>query len=160
MAAELSVAARHGVDVVKEGKRAQTAQLTLGLAYAEYMASLARKGASPSTIGLYEKNHRLYLGRFEKRVLVELTRAELRAFHASLEPRGKTAANAVLRLMRTVISFAMKRLDVELASNPCVGVEWFRERVTDRRLRRLTWGRFGARLRGLRTPSVEVFGSC
>ena len=30
--------------------------------------------------------------------------------------------------MRTVISFAMKRLDVELASNPCVGVEWFRER--------------------------------
>ena len=61
-------------------------------------------------------------------MLTELTRAELRAFHASLEPRGKTAANAVLRLMRTVISFAMKRLDVELASNPCVGVEWFRER--------------------------------
>jgi integrase len=60
--------------------------------------------------------------------LVELTRAELRAFHASLEPRGKTAANAVLRLVRTVISFAMKRLDVELSSNPCICVEWFKER--------------------------------
>lgn len=128
MAAELSVAARNGVDAIKERKQAQTAQLTFGHAYAEYMASLARKGASAATIRLCEKNHRLYLGRFEKRVLTELTRAELRAFHASLEPRGKTAANAVLRLMRTVISFAMKRLDVELASNPCVGVEWFRER--------------------------------
>ena len=128
MAAELSVAARNGVDAIKERKRAQTAQLTFGYAYAEYMASLARKGASAATIRLCEKNHRLYLGRFEKRVLTELTRSELRAFHASLEPRGKTAANAVLRLMRTVISFAIKRLDVELATNPCIGVEWFRER--------------------------------
>jgi integrase len=128
MAAELSVAARNGVDAIKERKQAQTAQLTFGHAYAEYMASLARKGASAATIRLCEKNHRLYLGRFEKRILTELTRSELRAFHASLEPRGKTAANAVLRLMRTVISFAMKRLDVDLASNPCIGVEWFRER--------------------------------
>jgi integrase len=128
MAAELSVAARNGVDAIKERKRAQTAQLTFGYAYAEYMASLARKSASAATIRLCEKNHRLYLGRFEKRVLTELTRSELRAFHASLEPRGKTAANAVLRLMRTVISFAIKRLDVELATNPCIGVEWFRER--------------------------------
>ena len=84
MAAELSVAARNGVDAIKERKQAQTAQLTFGHAYAEYMASLARKGASAATIRLCEKNHRLYLGQFEKRVLTELTRAELRAFHASL----------------------------------------------------------------------------
>jgi integrase len=90
--------------------------------------SLVRKGASPMTIALNEKNHRLYLGRFEKRALVELTRTELRSFHASLEPRGMTAANAALRLMRTVISFAMKRLDVQLSWNPCIGVEWFKER--------------------------------
>ena len=104
MAAELSVAARNGVDAIKERKAEAAAQLTFGFAYAEYMASLARKGASPMTIRLCEKNHRLYLGRFENRPLVDLTRAELRAFHASLEPRGKTAANAVLRLVRTVIS--------------------------------------------------------
>jgi integrase len=128
MAAELSVAARNGVDVIKARKAEAATQVTFGFAYAEYMASLARKGASAMTIRLCEKNHRLYLGKFEKRPLVELTRAELRAFHASLEPRGKTAANAVLRLVRTVISFAMKRLDVELSSNPCIGVEWFKER--------------------------------
>ena len=43
MAAELSVAARNGVDAIKERKQAQTAQLTFGLAYAEYMASLRGK---------------------------------------------------------------------------------------------------------------------
>ena len=128
MAHELSVSARNGLDIIHERKQASVAQLTFGQAYGEYMASLQRKGASPRTIALNANNHRRYLGKFEKRVLTEITRAELRAFHASLEVRGKTAANAVLRLMRTVISFAMKRLDVELSSNPCVGIEWFRER--------------------------------
>jgi integrase len=128
MAAELSVAARNGVDVIKERKVEAAAQLTFGHAYAEYMASLARKGASAMTIRLCEKNHRLYLGKFENVALTDITRAQLRSFHASLEHRGKTAANAVLRLVRTVISFAMKRLDVELSSNPCIGVEWFKER--------------------------------
>ena len=102
MAAELSVAARNGIDVIKTRKAEAATQITFGQAYTEYMASSARKGASPLTRALNEKNHRLYLGKFEKRPLTEISRAELRSFHSSLEPRGKTAANAVLRLVRTV----------------------------------------------------------
>ena len=44
------MAARNGVDVIKERKVEAAAQLTFGHAYAEYMASLARKGACAMTI--------------------------------------------------------------------------------------------------------------
>ena len=114
LASELSVSARNGIDVIKTRKAEAAAQLTFGFAFSEYMSSLHRKGASPQTIILCEKNKRLYLGRFEHVALIDITRASLRAFHASLLTRGPTAANAVLRLMRTVISFAIKRLDVEM----------------------------------------------
>ena len=47
LAGELSVAARQGIDVIKERKQATAEELTFGHCYSEYMASLARKGASP-----------------------------------------------------------------------------------------------------------------
>jgi hypothetical protein len=63
LAAELSVAARNGVDAIKARKAEAATQLTFGFAYTEYMASLARKGASAMTVRLCEKNHRLYLAK-------------------------------------------------------------------------------------------------
>ena len=158
MANELNVAARNGIDTIGERKQVVAPPLTFGQAYAEYITSLKRKNASPHTLVLCEKDYRLYASRFEKRPLSEISRSDLRNFHSELEPRGKTAANSALRLMRSVFSFSMKRLDVALpAGSPTVGVEYFKERLQRKTIAAGDLGEFWAALSRVENPIKANF---
>jgi integrase len=127
-ATELLLNGRNGKDLVAEAKATAAKALTLGDAYIAYMESLRRKGASPNTIHLNTVNYTKHLSHWQGRELTSLTRADCRGLHAELLRRGPTLANQVLRLLRTIISYAMKRLDVPPMQNPVLGVEWHREK--------------------------------
>jgi integrase len=127
-AVELAMAARNGKDIVAEAKAAAKARLTLGDVWVAYIASLQKKGCSPNTIRLNTRNYTRHLSQWQGRGLACITRADCRALHAELVKRGPTLGNQCLKLLRTVFSYAQKRLDVEMLGNPVVGVEWAKER--------------------------------
>jgi integrase len=126
-ATELLLNGRNGKDIVAEAKAKAAKALTLGDAYVAYMESLKKKGCSPNTIRLNSANWR-HLSRLYDRELPAITRQDCRQLHQVLLERGPTLSNQVLRLLRTVVSYAMKRLDVPPMQNPVLGVEWAKER--------------------------------
>jgi integrase len=126
-ATELLLNGRNGKDIVAEAKAKAAKALTLGDSYVAYMESLRRKGCSQNTIHLNTVNYTKHLSHWEGRELTSLTRADCRGLHTELLRRGPTLANQVLRLLRTIISYAMKRLDIPPMQNPVLGVEWHRE---------------------------------
>lgn len=68
--------------------------------------------------------------RHRARELASLTRTEVRAWHASWGKAGHaTVSNQTLRLCRTIVNFARKRLDAaDVHENVCCAVELFQER--------------------------------
>jgi integrase len=127
-ATELLLNGRNGKDIVAEAKAKAAKTLTLGDAYVAYMESLKKKGSSPNTIRLNTVNYTKHLSHWQGRELTSLTRADCRGLHHDLLRRGPTLSNQVLRLLRTLVSYAMKRLDVPPMQNPVLGVEWAKER--------------------------------
>ena len=136
LATKYVLSARHGDDLVAAQKVRETPKLTLGHAFAEYTSALKRKGASPATLRLNDKNYRLYLSKHGARELSSFTKAEVRSLHSSWRPHGPVAANAVGRLLRTLFNYSIKKLTDEALTNPCIGIEWFpqknvRKTITD-----------------------------
>jgi integrase len=128
-ALELAMAARNGKDLVAERKVAAAPQLTLGDCYVAYCEALKRKGASPNTLRLNQKNWALRLSKHQNRELASITRAKVRGWHGLWGKDGHaTASNQTIRLCRTLLNFAKKRLDCELTTNVCEAVELFQER--------------------------------
>ena len=129
LALKYTLAASHGEDLVQSQRVKEAPRLTLGDAYEAYCASLQRKGASAATLRLNAKNWKLRLSKLQGRELATLTRTDVRALHASWGKTGYvTAANQTLRLLRTIINFSRKRLDVgNLHENVCEAVELFTE---------------------------------
>jgi integrase len=126
-ALELSLAARQGRDLVAERKTVATPPLTLGEAYVAYMESLQKRGASPHTVLLNTRNWR-DLSTLQARPLIAITRQDCRQVHGELLKRGPTLSNRVLKLLKTIISYAQKRLDLPPIINAVSAVEWHRER--------------------------------
>jgi integrase len=126
-ATELLLNGRNGKDIISEAKAKAKANggLTLGHAYAEYTSALKRKGCSPATLRLNDKNWRLYLSKYAGRELASFTKTEVRALHSSWRSQGPVAANAAGRLLRTIFNYSIAKLTDEPLTNPCVGIEWF-----------------------------------
>jgi integrase len=127
-ATELLLNGRNGKDLIAESQAKANGGLTLSLAYAEYTSALRRKGCSPATLRLNDKNWRLYLSKYGSRELSSLTKTEVRTLHSAWRPHGPVAANAAGRLFRTVFNYAIAKLTDERLTNPCVGIEWFAQK--------------------------------
>jgi integrase len=85
-------------------------------AYAEQW--LRGRELKPRTIDLYRRIlDRSILPTFEDRMLSKITAADVRAWHASLDPRKKTARAHAYALMRTIMATAAT--EELIPSNPC-----------------------------------------
>jgi integrase len=129
MAAEMSVSARNGINLVQRRKAALAKGVTLGEAYLQYVASLQKKNASPNTLRLVAQHWSNHLCKFQGQELTAISRADCRKLHADLLKRGPTLSNSVHRILRAIISYAQKRLDVPIMQNPVTGVEFHPERL-------------------------------
>ena len=129
LALKYTLAARHGEDLVASQRVKDEPRLSVGSAYEAYCASLQKRGASPTTLRLNAKNWNLRLSKLGSRELATLTRTDVRLLHATWGKLGHvTAANQTLRLLRTILNFSRKRLDVgDLHENVCEAVELFTE---------------------------------
>lgn len=148
---ELIVAAKQGRDLVEERSKALQKQITLGEAYKAYKQSLERKGASTNTLRLNESNWNAMLARYSTRELHRIARADVQAWHTSWGKRGPTRANQGARLLRTIYNHAYKSVE-GLPSNPCIAVEYFKEREIRRTV---TWDELSgwiSKVRGLSNP--------
>lgn len=132
---ELVVAAKQGRDIVEERAKTLQKQITLGDAYNAYTQSLERRHASSNTLRLNESNWRAMLLPYATRELHRITRSDVRNWHTSWGKRGPTRANQGARLLRTIYNHAYKSVE-GLPPNPCIAIEYFKERET-RRI--LTW---------------------
>jgi hypothetical protein len=129
LAIKYTMAARHGEDLVQAQRVKDEPGLSVGSAYEAYCISLIKRGASPTTLRLNAKNWKLRLSKLQGRELATLTRTDVRLLHATWGKLGHvTAANQTLRLLRTILNFSRKRLDVgDLHENVCEAVELFTE---------------------------------
>jgi len=133
---ELIVAAKQGRDVVEERNKTLQKQITLGDAYNAYTKSLERKGASTNTLRLNKSNWNAMIARYSNRELHRIGRADVVSWHTSWGKRGPTRANQGARLLRTIYNHTYKSVE-GLPPNPCIAIEYFKERETRRVV---TWG--------------------
>jgi hypothetical protein len=122
MAAQYGVAGRHFRDLIKEQRQAQARLVTLGDAYLAHREALVRKGASQATLRLNAANWRLRLSRHQNRPLTSLTRKEVRDWHQGWEGVGAAGANNCARMLKTIIQFAIRHLDVDINVNPAIAI--------------------------------------
>jgi integrase len=124
-AAEYNVAGRHGRDILEEQRRAAHREVTLGDAYLAHREALVRKGASKTTLALTATNWRLRLARHCNRPLTSLTRKEVREWHQGWKSIGAAGANNCARMLKTIITFGIKHLDVDINVNPAAAITHF-----------------------------------
>jgi integrase len=122
--AALVVAGKAGEDL----RVTQRGALTLQDAYEADRQSLIRRGASPTTLSLNASQWKLRLSKHGGRTLISLTRGELRDWHNGWARWGVAAANNSAKLLRTLLNFSSRKLDVDLAINPAVAIEFFKQR--------------------------------
>lgn len=130
MAAEWLTAGRHGRDVLQDQQRASQRALTLSDAYSSYVDALVRRGSSPLTLKLHECNYRLRLAKWGSRPLASFSRQECRDLHNSWRRAGAGPAgsNNTARLLKSVFSHALRKLETDLTFNPATAIEMFEQR--------------------------------
>ena len=129
MCAEYTISGRHGKDVLAEQRQASHQALTLLNAYEAHRQSLIRRGASERSIAFNASNWKLRLEKHGSRTLSSITKSEARNWHEGWlrAGAGPTGSNNTARLLRTVISYAIRKLDVDI-TNAAIGIEFFKQR--------------------------------
>lgn len=127
-AQELIVDIDRGKDPTAE-RRAQAAKgLTLREAREQYYSRLRAKGGSVQTIEMAGETIDRYLRDWLDRPMAVIAKHDCRERHRVLTTNhGPYAANGVFRYLRAIYNAALKVHDLPTL-NPCVGVEWNKER--------------------------------
>ena len=77
--------------------------VTLGTAFADYLDG---RGIKATTLESYRRMFRLHLSRWERRPLLEITRADVRGLYAKVSRDTVASANLTMRLLRAVFNHA------------------------------------------------------
>ncbi|WP_308388638.1 tyrosine-type recombinase/integrase [Acidithiobacillus sp. AMEEHan] len=115
-----------------EQKRVKKAEMAFSDLFAAWVKDRTAKGKR--SLGNDERNYRLHLQGIAKKKLSDIKRQDIRTLHQRIgRDKGIYQANRVLALVRAVLNFGIKELDLPIV-NPAAGIKLFSEESRDRRL--------------------------
>lgn len=156
------VAVKDGADPA-EDRAADRKAVTLAAAWDRYLRDYARPKKKPSSVASDEALWNRFLsGEWAKKPVAAITRGDVRSLHASLASTPYQA-NRVLALLSRIMTLSETDWGYrEGLSNPCRGLERYREEVRERLLSEEELARLGGALRAFagredRLPSFAPF---
>lgn len=135
--------AREALDAIKRGhdpaqdkierrRTIESGAITIAALADRWMTEVVRPKRKARTVADYEKHFAKHINPALRTVPVKvLTWEDVNAFHASMSKTPRTA-NYVVSTLRALCNFAEKVRIRPPHSNPCKGVEFFRERQRER----------------------------
>ena len=141
-----------GIDPIEQRKRERAEGITLRDAWTLYLDTLKTNDRSQRTIDGYQYAIDTYLRDWFDKPLKDISREDAKIKHKKIardiaagkyakyttkngnryrvkrqEGDGRYTANGVMRVFRAIYNRALKQ-HVELPSNPCINIDWFKEK--------------------------------
>lgn len=134
-AAELNGLIARGINPNDEKRKAH-GEVTLGEVWARYTGggrSENKIGLKPSTVASYTTQYNLYLAKWAKRRLPEITSDKVLKLHRGIGKESPYQANRVLALLSAMYNFAKSKDGWKYAGeNPAEGITRYREKIRKR----------------------------
>ena len=113
-------------------KRVARGEMTVGELFDARLEQYWKPHARPRTRREAEADWRRYMQQWRNRKLSDLTRLDVREWHARLgRDHGPVSANRALAMLKAIFNFASSELDLTI-ENPAAGVRRFREQTRER----------------------------